>query len=298
MFDIIVVGAGVSGMTAAIYGKRAGKKVLLLEASSYGGQIISSNSVENYPGFSSISGFELATSIYEQIISLQIEYKTERVIEITSSKKVITEKNEYQARSVILATGLVPKKLGVLKEEAFLGKGISYCATCDGNFYKKMDVAVVGGGNTALEDALYLSNLCHKVYLIHRRDEFRGEQHTVHLLKKQENVEFIYDCVIKELKGSDTLSSVIIWNQKKQEEKELSVSGLFIAIGYLPNTDCFQNLITLDSNGYVDSLDCSTNVEGIYVAGDVRRKDLRQLITASSDGAIAATKAVSYLNNL
>lgn len=295
MYDIIIVGAGIAGMTAAIYAKRAGKEVLLLDEVSYGGQIINSNSVENYPGFSSISGYELATSIFNQTQNLGVSFKMERVVNITESREVITNKNKYQARAIIIASGLRHRRLDVIGEDKFLGKGLSYCATCDGNFYKNLDVCVVGGGNTALEDALYLSNICNHVYLIHRRDKLRGDKYLIDLLNKKDNVSFIYDSVVKEICGNDKISSVLLLNKTNNKEVSINVSGVFVAVGYEPSSSVFNNIINLDERGYIKSDDCTTNVSGIFVAGDVRSKKLRQLVTASSDGAIAATLAVSYL---
>ena len=295
MYDIIIVGAGIAGMTAAIYAKRAGKEVLLLDEVSYGGQIINSNSVENYPGFSSISGYELATSIFNQTQNFGVSFKMERVVNITESREVITNKNKYQARAIIIASGLRHRRLDVIGEDKFLGKGLSYCATCDGNFYKNLDVCVVGGGNTALEDALYLSNICNHVYLIHRRDKLRGDKYLIDLLNKKDNVSFIFDSVVKEIRGDDKISSVLLLNKTNNKEVSINVSGVFIAVGYEPSSSVFNNIINLDERGYIKSDDCTTNVSGIFVAGDVRSKKLRQLVTASSDGAIAATLAVSYL---
>lgn len=295
MYDIIIVGAGIAGMTAAIYAKRAGKEVLLLDEVSYGGQIINSNSVENYPGFSSISGYELATSIFNQTQNFGVSFKMERVVNITESREVITNKNKYQARAIIIASGLRHRRLDVIGEDKFLGKGLSYCATCDGNFYKNLDVCVVGGGNTALEDALYLSNICNHVYLIHRRDKLRGDKYLIDLLNKKDNVSFIFDSVVKEIRGDDKISSVLLLNKTNNKEVSINVSGVFVAVGYEPSSKVFNNIINLDERGYIKSDDCTTNVSGIFVAGDVRSKKLRQLVTASSDGAIAATLAVSYL---
>lgn len=295
MYDTVIIGSGIAGMTSAIYLLRANKKVLILEKKSYGGQIIDSLEVENYPGFSNISGFDLATSIYNQVKSLGGEFKYEEVISITEDKKVITRKNQYKSKSIILATGVVPRKLNLDLEDKLIGKGISYCATCDGRFYKDQEVAVVGGGNTALEDALYLSNLCKRVYLIHRRDQFRGEARVSKLLAEKENIEIIYHSTICKINGKDTLSSIDILNNQNKK-REILVKGLFIAIGRVPNNQYCSNLIQLDQDGYILSEDCKTNVEGIFVAGDTRVKKVRQLVTASSDGAIAASKVLEYLN--
>ncbi len=295
MYDTVIIGSGIAGMTSAIYLLRANKKVLILEKKSYGGQIIDSLEVENYPGFANISGFELSTSIYNQVKSLGGEFKYEEVTLITENKKIITKKNEYQAKSIILATGVVPRKLNLDLEDKLIGKGISYCATCDGRFYKNQEVAVVGGGNTALEDALYLSDLCKKVYLIHRRNQFRGEDRLTKLLKKKKNVEIIYDSTICKINGNDTLSSIDILNNQNTT-RQIPIKGLFIAIGRVPNNHYCSSLIDLDRDGYILSKNGETNIEGIFVAGDTRVKEVRQLVTASSDGAIAASKVLEYLN--
>lgn len=299
MYDIIIVGAGPAGLTAAIYGRRALKSVLVLEALSYGGQIINTLDIENYPAAAHISGFDFATNLYNQVKELGAEVKFEKVTNITDMgdiKKVATAKNEYETKTIILATGADNRKLGLENEDSLIGKGISYCATCDGNFFKGKDVAVVGGGNTALEDTLYLTDLVNKVYLIHRRDEFRGDPTIVEKLKEKNNVEFVYNSNVTKLISNDKLEAIEVTN-KDGSKKEISVSGLFVAIGKVPENENFKNLINLDDSGYIiASEDCHTNIEGIFVAGDNRVKELRQLVTATSDGAIAATEAVKYIN--
>lgn len=299
MYDIIIVGAGPAGLTAAIYGRRALKSVLVLEALSYGGQIINTLDIENYPAAAHISGFDFATNLYNQVKELGAEVKFEKVTNITDMgdiKKVATAKNEYETKTIILATGADNRKLGLENEDSLIGKGISYCATCDGNFFKEKDVAVVGGGNTALEDTLYLTDLVNKVYLIHRRDEFRGDPTIVEKLKEKNNVEFVYNSNVTKLISNDKLEAIEVTN-KDGSKKEINVSGLFVAIGKVPENENFKNLINLDDSGYIiASEDCHTNIEGIFVAGDNRVKELRQLVTATSDGAIAATEAVKYIN--
>lgn len=299
MYDIIIVGAGPAGLTAAIYGRRALKNVLVLEALSYGGQIINTLDIENYPAAAHISGYDFATNLYNQVKELGAEVKFEKVTNITDMgdiKKVITTKNEYETKTIILATGADNRKLGLENEDSLIGKGISYCATCDGNFFKGKDVAVVGGGNTALEDTLYLTDLVNKVYLIHRRDEFRGDLTIIEKLKEKDNVEFVYNSNVTKLISDDKLEAIEVTN-KDGSKKEINVSGLFVAIGKVPENENFKNLISLDDSGYIiSSEDCHTNIEGIFVAGDNRVKELRQLVTATSDGAIAATEAVKYLN--
>ena len=296
MYDILIIGAGPAGLTSAIYGKRALKSVLVLEALTYGGQIINTLDIENYPVEAHISGFDFATKLYNQAKDLGAEIKFEKVTEINDHKEVITPKNTYQAKTVIIATGADNRKLGIELENELIGKGISYCATCDGNFYKNKVCAVVGGGNTALEDALYLSNLCSKVYLIHRRDEFRGDLKEVEKLKEKDNVEFIFNSNVTKLIAEEKLTKIEITNNNGSID-ELDVDGLFIAIGRVPETENFKKIINIDDSGYVIAKeDCHTNVDGIFVAGDNRVKELRQLVTATSDGAIAATEAVKYLN--
>ena len=300
MYDIIIVGAGPAGLTAAIYARRASKKVLVLEAKSYGGQIINTLDIENYPVEEHISGFDFATKLYNQAKNLGAEIIFEKVTEIKDNKQekeVVTTKNTYKAKAIILATGSVNRKLGLSNEDELIGKGISYCATCDGAFYKNKKVAVIGGGNTALEDALYLTDIADTVYLIHRRDEFRGEDKTVRSLKEKNNIEFIYNSNVTKLNASDKLESIEVTNNDGTT-KTIEVDGLFIAVGRIPENQNFAKLINLDNAGYIiANEDCQTNVEGIFVAGDNRVKEIRQLVTATSDGAIAATKAVKYINN-
>ena len=301
MYDIIIVGAGPAGLTSAIYGCRSGKKVLVLEAMSYGGQIINTLDIENYPCEEHISGFDFATRLYNQAKNLGAEIKFQKVIEIKdnkNTKKVITNKEEYETKTIIIATGNENRKLGLDNEDSLVGKGVSYCATCDGHFYKSKTVAVVGGGNTALEDALYLSDICEKIYLIHRRDQFRGDQKTVELLKNKSNVEFVYNSNVTKLISEDKLKSIEVTN-KDGSVQILDVDGLFIAVGRIPENQNFAKLINLDEAGYIiASEDCKTNVPGIFVAGDSRIKEVRQLTTAVGDGAVSATQAIKYINSL
>lgn len=295
MYDIIIVGAGPAGLTAALYALRANKKVLVLEARSYGGQIINAAKIENYPGIAEVSGFDYATTLYNQVKKLGAEFKFETVIRIEEDKSVVTKANTYKAKAIILATGSENRKLNLPNEDKFIGRGVSYCATCDGNFYRNKTVAVVGGGNTALEDAIYLSNLVEKLYLIHRRDEFRGEEKLVNELKTKENVEIIFNSNVVSLNGDKKLESIVV-EDSSGNKKELNVDGLFIAIGREPKNSVFANIIDLDENGYIKyTKDVHTNVAGIYVAGDAKVKELRQLTTAVSDGAIAATTAIKEM---
>ena len=300
MYDVIVVGAGPAGLTASIYLRRNNKKVLVLEASSYGGQIINTLSIDNYPSQMGISGFDFAKKLYDESISLGSEIKFERVTAINNHdnyKEVVTNKDTYKATAIILAMGTKNKLLDLPNEKELVGKGISYCATCDGAFFKGKDVAVVGGGNTAFEDAIYLSNVANKVYLIHRRDEFRAEASLIEEAKNKSNIEFVVNSNISAINGKDSLESVIV-KDNSGNEKELKISGLFVAIGSTPGNDIVKDLVKLDENGYIDAgEDCHTSVEGIFVSGDNRKKLLRQLVTATSDGAMAATEAIKYVNN-
>lgn len=299
LYDIIIIGAGPAGLTSAIYAKRANKNVLVLEAKNYGGQIINTLDIENYPANEHISGFDFATNLYNQAKNLGAEIKYEKVVDINNlgkEKEVITTKNTYKTKTIIIATGSENRKLGLPDEDEFASKGISYCATCDGAFYKDKTVAVVGGGNTALEDALYLSDLASKVYLIHRRDEFRGEESTINLLKEKDNIEFLYNNNVTKLNTKDRLESIEV-TSNDGETRTIDVDALFIAIGRIPENQNFAKLINLDNAGYIISNEyCHTNVEGIFVAGDNRVKELRQLVTATSDGAIAAVEAIKYIN--
>lgn len=299
MTDIIIIGAGPAGLTAAIYARRAAKSVLVLEAKGYGGQIINTPHIENYPVAAHISGFDFATKVYEQAKALGAEFKFEKAIEIRDDgeiKTVVTPKNEYEAKAVIIATGSENRKLGVEGEDRLVGRGISYCATCDGAFFRKKNVAVVGGGNTALEDALYMADIADKVYLIHRRDSFRGEEATAEKLRQRENIELVLNSQVTKLNAEKRLQSVEV-TDKQGNTRTLEVSGLFVAVGRIPENKSFENLIELDGAGYAASAEnCRTKTPGVFVAGDNRQKEVRQLVTAASDGAVAATEAVKYLN--
>lgn len=294
-FDIIIIGAGTAGMTAGIYAARANKKTLILESKNYGGQIINTPDIENFPALNHISGIEYATNLYNQVKELGVTYKREEVQNITEDRLVTTNKNQYQAKAVIIATGTQNRKLGLEGEDNLVGRGISYCATCDGRFYKGKNVAVIGGGNTAIEDAIYLSDLADKVYLIHRREGFRADQKAIEILKPKENVEFILNNKPHKLIAENKLTGLEIINNEN-EITMIDVSGIFIAIGQIPNTEIFKDFIDLNESGYIKSKDgVHTNIDKIYVAGDVREKELRQLITAASDGAIAANTAITEI---
>ena len=298
MTDIIIIGAGTAGLTSAIYALRAGKNVLVLEEKMYGGQIINTPDIENYPGFKNISGYEFATNLYNQAKELGMIYKNEKVLEIqedsNGTKTVVTDKETYTAKAVIIASGAKNRPLGIDREQEFTGKGVSYCATCDGAFFRGRDVAVVGGGNTALEDSLFLSSYCNTVYVIHRRDEFRGDVREVEKLKAKDNVKLIMDSQVTDIIGEDMVSGIKVKNLKGGEEREIKVNGLFIAIGQMPDNERFKNLVDLDEKGYIIAgEDCRTSTAGIFAAGYCRTKNVRQLVTAAGDGAVAALAACS-----
>lgn len=293
MYDIIIIGAGTAGLTAGIYGARAGKKVLILESITYGGQILKTNNVENYPGIKHIAGYQFAKELYDQAISFGCDVRFESVISLDKTS-VTSNKDKYNTKTIIVATGLENRKLNIDREEELIGKGISYCATCDGNFYRNKDVAVTGSGNTALEDAIYLSNIANHVYLLVRSPKMHADKYLLDKAKKLSNIEIIYETRVSSLEGKDSLESIII--SKNDLFRSIDVSALFIAIGYEPKTEIFSSLIDIDDEGYIISHDCTTNVPNIFVAGDVRTKHLRQLTTAASDGAIAADLAIKYID--
>ncbi len=299
MYDIIIIGAGTAGLTAAIYGRRALKKVLVFEANSYGGQIINTLDIENYPGYEHIDGYTYSTKLLTQAQNLGAEILFEKVIDIKDNgdyKEVITSDNTYKTYTIILATGSSNRKLGVEREKELIGKGVSYCATCDGTFFKGKDVAVVGGANAALEEAIYLADIVNKVYLIHRRDTFSGETAYVEKIKTINNIEIVFNSNVTKLNGEEKLESIEV-TDKDNNIRNINVSGLFVSIGQVPENNNFAELVDIDEKGYIIAgEDCHTNVEGIYVAGDTRTKLLRQLVTAAGDGAVAATEAIKYIN--
>lgn len=299
MYDIGIVGGGTAGMTAAIYGQRAGKKTIIIEGGAFGGQITSSPNVENYPGIASVSGSEFSMNLLDQAVKLGAETQTEQVTGIREEdgkKIIVTDGKEYPCRSIILATGVTHRHLGVPGEERLTGAGVSYCATCDGMFFRGRDVAVVGGGSTALQDAEFLSGYCSKVYLIHRRDEFRGENNIVKRLEEKENVEFILSATVKEIVGENMVEKLILNHKKTGEESELPVAGVFVAVGQIPQNDMFADIVRLDGSGFILAAeDCMTSHPGIFAAGDCRTKEVRQLTTAAADGAVAALAACKYI---
>ena len=299
MYDIGIIGGGTAGMTAAIYGQRAGKRTVIIEGTNFGGQIVSSTNVENYPGIASVSGSEFSMNLLDQAMKLGAETVVEQADSVQKEDGMFvieTSEKAYPCRSVILATGVTHRHLGIEKEEKLVGAGVSYCATCDGAFFRGRDVAVIGGGNTALQDAEFLSNYCRKVYLIHRRDEFRGEKSLAERLKEKENVEFVLSATVKEIVGETMVEGLILNNKKIGENFKIEVSGVFVAIGQIPQNDKFKDLIKLDENGFIlASEDCLTSCTGVFAAGDCRTKEVRQLTTAAADGAVAGLAACKYL---
>ncbi|HIR87292.1 MAG TPA: FAD-dependent oxidoreductase [Candidatus Limivicinus faecipullorum] len=300
MYDILIIGGGPAGLTAATYGCRAGKSVLVLEKETFGGQITWSPKVENFPGFVSISGAELGDRFMEQAMEQGAEVELEEAVSVNTEGDVKTvtcaSGAEFQGRSLIIAAGAKPRMLGLPREAELVGSGVCFCAVCDGAFYKDKTVAVNGGGNSALQDALLLSEKCGKVYLIHRRDSFRGEAKLVEALKQRENVEFVMNSRITALLGREELSSIVV--KTGEESREIALEGLFVAIGHAPDLGAFGSLIELDGGGYAASgEDCLTKTPGVFVAGDCRKKSVRQLTTAVSDGSAAALAACAWLDS-
>lgn len=300
MTDILIIGAGPAGMTAAIYAVRAGVSAMILESNLYGGQIANTPDIENYPSIQKIAGWELAQNIYDQVVAKDVEvrFETVRGIELEGDTRVVvTDENRYEAKTVIIANGAKRRLIGCPGEEEFSGRGVSYCATCDGAFFKGKTAAVIGGGNTALEDALYLSNLCAKVYLIHRRDSFRGERHLVNAVLARDNIEVLYSYVPVRILGEDAVNALEIQKAGGEEKLTLRTDAVFVAIGLNPDNAVFSNLIALDQAGYVVAgEDCATNIRGIFAAGDTRTKQVRQIVTAAADGAVAAIQAANVVN--
>lgn len=294
--DILIIGGGPAGLTAAVYALRSGKKVTVVEKATFGGQITWSPKVENFPGVISATGNEIGDMLLTQAMEQGADVELEQIcsVEKVEEKNFIckSESGEvYESSAVIIATGAKPRMLGIAKEEDLVGNGVCYCAVCDGAFFSGQDVAVNGGGNSALQDALLLSEKCRKVYLIHRRDSFRGEQKLVDALKNKPNVEFVMNSSISELAGESELEGIILDSGRK-----LDVTGLFVAIGHKPDNEIFKNLIALTENGYADSNeDCVSITPGVFVAGDCRVKKVHQLTTACADGAVAALAAVDYI---
>ncbi|MBR3893824.1 MAG: thioredoxin-disulfide reductase [Clostridia bacterium] len=299
-YDIVIVGAGPAGMTAALYALRAGKSTLLVEGKSYGGQIVQSRMVENYPGAPEIGGFELAEQMMTQLRALSVEIKWAEITGMRSTDggwELLTRDAVIAARAVILATGVGHRTLGVPGEERLIGRGVSFCATCDGMFFRGREVAVVGGGNTAVQDALVLAETSPKVYLIHRREGFRAEKYLLDKLEGNEKIEIITETVVDEIKGENSVSGVVLRNLKSGERRDLDVAGVFLAVGVLPQNAAFADVVALSEDGYIlADGDCKTSARGVFAAGDCRQKRVRQLTTATSDGTVAALSACEYLD--
>ena len=302
MYDIIIIGAGPAGLTAAIYAARAEKRVLILEKETFGGQITYSPKVDNYPGLISVSGNEIADKFLEQAMGLGVEIElceATGVVDNGGEKIVATTSGEYRAKAVIIATGSKHRHLGVDGEENLIGEGISYCAVCDGAFYKGKNVAVIGGGNTALQDAVLLSEGCSHVTVVQNLSVLTGESSLISALKKRDNVSYIYDTVVEGLVGETSLKAIKLKNTATGERSELSVDGMFVAIGQVPENEPFKNVAPLDERGYiVANEDCMLKAAGVFAAGDCRTKSIRQVTTATADGASAALAAVRYIDNI
>lgn len=300
MTDVLILGAGPAGLTAAIYARRAGLTATVFDKGFAGGQTIITPEIENYPAIASISGPEFSQRLYEQAVSLGAAFKNEEVrrAQLSGTVKILsTEQGPYEGRTVILAGGVKRRELGCPGEAELAGKGVSYCATCDGAFFRGKQVVLVGGGNTALEDALFLSNLCEKVTLVHRRDRFRGEKQLSDAVLARDNVDVRYSSAVTRILGESHVEAAEITNLASGQTARIPAAGVFIAIGYEPDSALIAGQVTVDEAGYiVAGEDCHTNLSGVFAAGDGRQKPLRQIVTAASDGAVAAYQAANYIN--
>ncbi len=300
MYDLIIIGAGPAGLSAAVYAARAELDFIVIEGSMMqGGQILTTYDVDNYLGLPGIGGFDMGMKFAEHAKKLGVSFVTENVVSMEVQgdvKSVKTDKNTYETKTIIIATGAVHKKAGIPGEAEFTGKGVSYCATCDGAFFKNKVTAVVGGGDVAVEDALYLSRMCGKVYLIHRRDEFRAAKSLVKKARETDNIEFVLDSVVEKIEGENKVRSINIRSKKSATIKTLEVDGVFFAVGMQPVTAFVDKNIEMNEAGYIIAgEDCATNIPGVYAAGDIRTKQLRQIITAAADGANAVTSVEKYI---
>ena len=295
MYDVIIIGGGPAGLTSALYLLRADKKVLILEKENIGGQITSSSKVANYPGFGEISGMELMDNLYNQVVNLGGEVALEEALKIDDDNTVITDCGKYKAKAIILAVGSKNKVLGIEREDEFVGRGISFCVSCDGAFYQGKTVAVVGGGNSAISEALSLADICSKVYIIQKDDKLTCEEVLKEKLKVKDNIEIFYNSEVVSYLGDNDIKGIVV--KTIDGEIKLDVEGIFLAIGLVPSTSFIADLLTLDKNNYILSDDTLTDKTGIFVAGDCRSKKYRQLTTAVSDGTVAALNAINYLNN-
>lgn len=298
-YDLVIVGSGPAGLAAAIYAERARIRTLVIEKGMVsGGQVLTTYEVDNYPGLPGVGGYDLGTKFREHADNLGAQFAEDEVLRIEDAgnvKRIICEHETYEAKAVILATGASHRKLAVPGEEELAGMGVSYCATCDGAFFRKKVTAVIGGGDVALEDAIFLSRMCEKVYLIHRRDEFRGAKSIQEQVFSRENIEVVWNTVVERITGTEKVEALTVKNVKTGEEREISVSGVFVAVGITPASQAFEGLVEMD-HGYIKAgEDCCTSCPGIFAAGDVRTKPLRQIITAAADGANAVTSVERYL---
>ena len=301
MIDVIVIGGGTAGLTAALYLARAGKSVSVFESNAFGGQIVTSPKVENYPGINEISGMDFAMGLLDQVSDLDVGFETDRIISVHRDGDglftLVGDEGTYRSRAVIVATGAKCRDLGIENEGRFVGEGVSYCALCDGAFFKGKTVAVVGGGNSALEEVEYLSGICVKVYLVHRRTGFRAENAVIERVKALPNVEMLLNRTVSALIGETSLSAIALSSTIGQAELTVAVDGLFVSIGRVPDTDCVKNLVSLDNAGYVVAGEnCKTQIAGLFAAGDCRTKTVRQLATATADGATAAVNAMEHID--
>lgn len=293
-YDLIIIGSGIAGITGAIYAKRSNLNVLVIEKSAPGGLLNNIDKITNYPGFDEISGTDLAIKLNEQLAALEVDTTYEEVINIElegNLKRVVTKDNEYMTKSVLIATGRIPKKIGLKEEDSLYGRGLSTCALCDGNFFKGKDVAVIGGGNSALQEALYLANIVNKVYLVHRRDQFRADDKLVNSVLEKSNIEVVYNSTVTNInKENEVINSITLNN-----EKEIKVSGVFVYIGYEPGVSFVERLGITNQKGYIITNGFGeTSIPGIYAAGDIIEKQIYQLVTAASEGAIAAININIY----
>lgn len=296
VYDCIIIGGGPAGLSAGIYAARSGMKTLLLEKLTVGGQMAFIHKIENYPGTNGVSGFDLSMGMQQQAESIGVEFEYDAAVQAELNgkiKSVVTESGKkYETKTLIICTGASHKHLGVEREEELAGAGVSYCAVCDGAFFKNQDVAVVGGGNTALQDTLYLASICRKVYLIHRRGEFRASKILVDRARELDNVEFVLNAQVKELQGEETLTGIKV--EGTCGPRDYEVSGLFVAVGMVPDNSIAGEL-EMDNGYIVTDENMKTSIDGVYAAGDIRSKEMRQVITAASDGAIAANSAAIFL---